>query len=303
MKKWILSLSVAAGVVGLSACSSGDSEVVVETENGNVTQEEFYEALKAQYGDAVLQELVYEKVLSKNYDISDEEVNEKVDEMKEQLGANFKMALMQYGYKDEEHLKSTLRTGLMQEKAATKDIEVTEKELKEYYDNYEPRIKARHILVEDEETAKEVEKKLNDGGDFAELATEYSTDPGSAANGGDLGWFGKGQMVPEFEEAAYALKVDEISKPVKSSHGFHIIQMTEKEEKKSFEEMKEEMEYEIKVSKLDGVKIQEAMTRELKDADVQVKDEDLKDLFETETPEAENTDKENDSNKEETEEK
>ena len=65
MKKWILSLSVAAGVVGLSACSSGDSEVVVETENGNVTQEEFYEALKAQYGDAVLQELVYEKVLSK----------------------------------------------------------------------------------------------------------------------------------------------------------------------------------------------------------------------------------------------
>ncbi|MDQ0268943.1 peptidylprolyl isomerase [Cytobacillus purgationiresistens] len=286
MKKWIISLSVAAGVIGLSACSSGDSDVVVETGNGNVSQEEFYEALKAQNGDAVLQELVYEKVLSKNYEVSDEELNEKVDEMKEQLGANFEMALMQYGYKDEEHLKSTLRTGLMQEKAAIKDIEVTEKEVKEYYDNYEPRIKARHILVEDEDTAKEVQKKLKDGGDFAELATEYSTDQGSAANGGDLGWFSKGQMVKEFEEAAYDLDVDQISEPVQSTHGFHVIQVTEKEEKKPFEDMKKEMEYDVKVSKLDGTVIQEAMDRELKEADVKVNDKELKDLFNPEKAEA-----------------
>lgn len=63
------------------------------------------------------------------------------------------------------------------------------------------------------------------------MAEEYSTDTASAANGGDLGWFGAGQMVAEFEEAAYALEVDEISDPVESQHGFHIIQVTDKKKK------------------------------------------------------------------------
>lgn len=231
MKKWILSLSVATGVLVLSACSSGDSEVVVETGNGNITQEDFYQALKEQYGEQVLQELVYEKVLSENYEVSEDELNEQVDTMKEQLGSNFQLALAQYGMESEEDLKEMLRTGLMQEKAAIKDVEATEEEMKEYYENYKPEIQARHILVADKETAEEVKKKLDDGEDFAKVAEEYSTDTASAANGGDLGWFGAGQMVAEFEEAAYALEVDEISDPVESQHGFHIIQVTDKKKK------------------------------------------------------------------------
>lgn len=282
MKKWILSLSIAAGVIGLSACSnaSGAGDVVVETKSGNITKDELYEAMKEKYGEQALQELVYEKVLSDNYKVTDEELNEKIDELKQQLGANFEMALQQYGYKDEADLKETFRTGLMQEKAAIKDIEVTEKEVKEYYDNYKPEIKARHILVEDEKTANEVKKKLDEGAKFEDLAKEYSQDPGSASNGGELGWFGAGKMVPEFEEAAYALDVNEISGPVKSELGVHIIQVTDKKEKKPFEEMKDTMEYEVKVSKLDGEIIQKAMERELKAADVDIKDEDLKGILE-----------------------
>jgi foldase protein PrsA len=279
MKKWMLSLSIAAGVIGLSACSSNaeedSSEVVVETKAGDITKDELYEAMKDKVGEQAVQELVYKKVLSEKYKVTDEELNEKIDELKQQLGSNFEMALAQYGYKDEEDLKETFRTGLLQEKAAIKDVEATEKEIKEYYDNYKPEIKARHILVEDEKTAKEVKKKLDEGAKFEDLAKEYSQDPGSAANGGDLGWFGAGKMVPEFEEAAYALDVNEISEPVKTEHGYHIIQTTEKKEKKSFEEMKDKMEYEVKVSKLDGEKIQAAMDRELKDANVKFKDEDL----------------------------
>lgn len=84
---------------------------------------------------------------------------------------------------------------------------------------------ARQILVADEATAKQVEERLAKGEDFAAIAKEVSTDTGSAQNGGDLGWFGKGAMVPEFETAAFSLKVGEISQPVQSQFGYHIIQV------------------------------------------------------------------------------
>jgi foldase protein PrsA len=277
MKKWIISLSIAAGVVGLAGCSQDEanSEVVAETKAGNITKEELYVAMKEKFGEQALQQLVYEKVLSKEFKVSDKELNAKLDQIKSDLGANFEMALTEYGYKNEEDLKETIKIGLLQEKAALKDVKVDEKELKEFTETYKPEIKARHILVEDEKTANEVKKKLDEGGKFEDLAKEYSKDPGSAQNGGDLGWFGAGKMVPEFEQAAYALKVDEISAPVKSQHGYHIIQLTDKKELTS-----EELEYQFKLSKLDGEVVQKAMQREMKAAKVEIKDKDLKGILE-----------------------
>jgi peptidyl-prolyl cis-trans isomerase D len=84
---------------------------------------------------------------------------------------------------------------------------------------------ARHILVATEDEAKKVLDRLKKGEDFGALAQELSTDTGSGAKGGDLGWFATGAMVEEFQTAAFALKVGEISQPVKSSFGYHIIQV------------------------------------------------------------------------------
>lgn len=97
----------------------------------------------------------------------------------------------------------------------------------------ETQVWARHILVEDEAAALNIIEKLKNGEDFAQLARDFSKDTGSAVSGGDLGWFGKGRMVPEFEAAAFALEKtgDYTPAPVKSQFGYHIIQLIAKQER------------------------------------------------------------------------
>jgi parvulin-like peptidyl-prolyl isomerase len=90
---------------------------------------------------------------------------------------------------------------------------------------------ARHILVASEDEAKKVRERLDAGEDFATLARELSIDEGSKAQGGELKWFYHGEMVKEFDAAAYALNIGEISQPVKSDNGYHIIQVLGKEER------------------------------------------------------------------------
>ena len=282
MKKWALSVAVAAGLIGLTACNS-DKEAVVESKAGDISKEEFYNVMKDRYGDQVLQEMVYEKVLSDKYTVTDKEVKAKVKELKDQMGENFDTALSSSGYNSEADLKRALKIGMLQEKAAIADINVKEAEVKKAYDNYKPDLKARHILVKDKKTAEEVKAKLDKGGDFAALAKEYSTDTGTAANGGDLGWFSTGEMVPEFETAAAKLKKDEISKPVKSEFGYHIIQLLDKKEKESYKDMKKDLEYKLKVAKIDQTKVQDILDSEIKKADVKVKDKELKDSITSET--------------------
>ncbi|MFA7429589.1 MAG: peptidylprolyl isomerase, partial [Rhodospirillaceae bacterium] len=100
-----------------------------------------------------------------------------------------------------------------------------------------------HILVDSEDAAKAIITDLKKGGDFAAIAKEKSSDPG-AANGGDLGWFTKGTMVPEFAEAAYALKPGAITEaPVKTQFGWHIIKVEDrrKAEPPTFDEAKEDL--------------------------------------------------------------
>jgi peptidyl-prolyl cis-trans isomerase D len=89
----------------------------------------------------------------------------------------------------------------------------------------EEQVWAQHILVPDEALAKVIKSKLDAGEDWFSLVDQYSTDEGSKSQGGDLGWFGRGKMVKEFEDAAFALKVGEVSEPVKSQFGYHIIRV------------------------------------------------------------------------------
>jgi peptidyl-prolyl cis-trans isomerase C len=107
----------------------------------------------------------------------------------------------------------------------------------------EQEVRARHILVETEDEAKSVKAELDKGADFAELAKKKSKDPGSA-DGGDLGFFTKEQMVPEFSAVAFSLEPGKISDPVKSQFGWHIIKVEEKRNRKApdFEQVKAQIE-------------------------------------------------------------
>ncbi len=136
-----------------------------------------------------------------------------------------------------ESARASIRTQLTNQalqRAVAGPITLSDDDLKAYWlenrANYdtEEQIRASHILVPTEQSASDVLAALDAGADFAALAKERSTDPGSAKKGGDLGWFGHGQMTPAFEEAAFALGVGERSGIVKTDYGFHIILLVDK---------------------------------------------------------------------------
>lgn len=154
---------------------------------------------------------------------------------------------------------------------------VTDDSAKELYDERigsaepEPEVKARHILVETEDEAKAIIQKLDDGADFAELAKQESTGP-SSANGGDLGFFTKEQMVTPFAEAAFAMDKGELSDPVKTRFGWHVIKVEDKRDREppKFADIKERLK-----ASLIRQRLQQRMA-ELRDAaKIEILDESL----------------------------
>ncbi|MGB3261637.1 peptidylprolyl isomerase [Paenisporosarcina sp.] len=280
MKKTVLTLTLAASVLALSACngdSAADDKAIVTSKAGDITKNELYEEMKESVGKQALQVLIIEKVLASEYEVTDKEVNAQFDKEKKEMGESFDQYLEQQG-QTEKSYKKYLRLNLLQEKAMTEDVKVTDEEVKAQYENMKTEINARHVLVADEATAKEVKAKLDGGADFAAVAKEYSTEQAAQQSGGELGWFTPDKMVKEFSDAALKLEVNKISEPVKSEFGFHIIQVTDKREADigSFEENKAEITKTLKMQKADQTKLLPKVSKLMKEADIEIKDEDLK---------------------------
>ena len=152
---------------------------------------------------------------------------------------------------------------------------ISEADLKKEYDALaastkdEKEVRARHILLATEADAKEAKKKLDAGKLFEDVAKDFSKDAGSAKNGGDLGYFTKDKMVPEFANAAFALKKGEVSGPVKSTFGYHIIKAedTRKVTTPAYAEMKDQLR-----AKLQDKKLNDYIGGLVKSADVKVFD-------------------------------
>lgn len=202
-----------------------------DSENGKRIAADIKETLVKQLID---RELVRQEATRRKIVVGDAMVEDRITTIKrdfKEKGA-FEQAL-QNNQMTVDAFKERIRETLLVEtvsKAVNKESQISETAIQRYYEKNKElfrrpeEVNARHILVKDEKSAKDILRKLKANEPFTGLAMVYSLDPGSKSRGGELGYFTRGQMVPEFEKVAFALKYRAVSKPVKTQFGYHIIQ-------------------------------------------------------------------------------
>lgn len=275
IKNRVLLIGIMVSMLLFTACAKNTEEIAIQINKEIVTIEEYEEEFEVyknlyerQYGedalsqvgingktiaeelrDNIISKLITETLIEKesrdkNFEISDEVLQESIDEYKEGIGGQEKyLEFLDNNSLTEEFFRENLRKTLLLEKHKDnimKAFEVTEDESIKYFNaNKEDivEIRASHILFSNEEDAKRVLDQLRNGGDFEELAKQESLDSVSAINGGDLGYFSRGSRIPEFEEKAFNLDMGQISDVLKTEVGYHIILVQDKRE--DYKDLKE----------------------------------------------------------------
>lgn len=269
-KKTILPVVLSISMLGLAGCSSTGNKYV-SSKAGDVTDKDIIEYIGNTQLAKSATDIITKKVLLEKYKdkINDKAIQSEYDKTQETYGGKdkFEAALKQQGFTADKY-KEALKVKAAQTYMVNEYNNVSEDTLKEAYEKNKTQYHLAHILItvksdsnpnglSDEEAkakAEEVLKKIKEGGDFATLAKENSTDTSNASNGGDLGWSSKddSSFVTEFSSAAFALKKGEVSGVVKTQYGYHIIKMLDTKEV-SYDDIKAELE-----SKL----AQEAVTKD-----------------------------------------
>ena len=234
---------------------------------------QFSELRKNLLENLINMELLYQEAQKSGVTVEDAVVAEHIEKLKTQFGSQkeFKKALEKMNA-SEPALRAQTKKGLtvkeFVDKKIIQDVVVPDKELRAYYDSHpnsfrQPeQVKASHILIKAEPEAKEeqkalarkkleeVQKRLEKGEDFAALAKEYSEGP-SGAKGGDLGYFGRGQMVKPFEQVVFVLKPGEVSDIVETNFGYHLIKCVDKKSETTvaYEDIKEKLQQFLKQKK------------------------------------------------------
>lgn len=288
-KKFKLTSIALLSTVALAACSTGSSDgsSAVATGDGvEVTNEELQAELKSTYGNTVLQELIMEEVFVNEVgDDRAKELKEEATTEVETLVATyggedeFNTVLASSGFSDREDYEHQVYYYKLMSESVSKYIEVTDEEIQTAYDDYTPSFTVSHILVDDEKTANDLIAQLDDGADFAELATENSTDTASAEKGGSLGEVNADSGLDEtFFAAAQELAEGEYTTtPVETDYGYHIIKMDEKPEKGSLEDETEQLKESIIAEKLTDSTLVAGIVSDIMTAhNIDIKDDDLK---------------------------
>jgi foldase protein PrsA len=238
----VAAFGIAALCVSLAACStsSGSGGDVASVNGQKISRADLDKKLESSPAarqtltQLVQQSLIDQYARDKKVDVAQAEIDKKEAEIKAKYPAGqFEQILKQQSL-TEQDVQAILKQQIVLEKAVAPQIHVSDADIKSYFDKNHAtfdkpeQVRARHILVADAATANTVLAKVKAGGKWDALAKQYSTDPSSKDKGGELGFFGKGQMVPAFQDAAFAASVGQVVGPVKSPFGYHIIQVEEK---------------------------------------------------------------------------
>ncbi len=260
----ITGLCLVACLVMVGLTLRGKTVAVVNGEK--ISRDKLYEAMYEQGGRETLDQvitvmLIEQEGKKRGVVISDNEIKDEITKMVDENFDGerelFDETLEQHGI-DLKTIEQNFRVDLVVRKIAAEGLEFTEKELQEHFENNrirydEPeKVEARHILVKTAEEAQEVLVLLQNGTDFGELAQERSEDTVSGAEGGGLGFFSRGEMTPAFEEAAFALEKGELSDPVETKYGFHVIELLNRKSGRAvaFAEVKEHVRADMNEAKL-----------------------------------------------------
>ena len=237
----ILLAVLAVLYLGLGGYYWWSQKGIVASVNGKaIRKDQFDKTLEQVSGHEVLQRMISEQLVqaaakAKNVTVTDAEVKTAMDRLAGQFGtqADFQKALKDNGL-TEEDAKKDLTTNLTLDKLSKQGVTVSDAEIQKYFEENKAslgqpeEVKVRQILVQTEAEANQILADLKANKDFAQLAKEKSLDKVSGQQGGELGFFSRGKMVKEFEDAAFSLPVGEYSKPVKTNYGYHILQVEEK---------------------------------------------------------------------------
>ncbi|HME81871.1 MAG TPA: peptidylprolyl isomerase [Candidatus Eremiobacteraceae bacterium] len=227
-------MAAACAVLLMTGC--GDQKTVATVNGEKITKGELDAKLEQQGGKNTLagmvqQDLIFQYAKEHNITATDAEVNDKLTEIESHFPpGQFDTMLKSQGISMDDARK-LVRQNILTTKAVDQNITVTDAQVNDYLKQQHlvlgqpAQVQARHILVKSKAQAEMIEAQLKKGADFATLAKQYSIDPGTKDKGGDLGWFGPGQMVPAFQNAAFALKPGQISAPVQTPFGWHVIQV------------------------------------------------------------------------------
>lgn len=241
-------------------------DTVGKVDGEKITNEELFQTMKEDYGVGVLDGIIADRLVQKEakkkkVEVKDEDIQKELDTIIAQYGSEDALVVeLEKQGSSLDSLKEDIISYLQMTELVKQEVEVTDEEIATAYEESKEglatpaQIRASHILVEEEAKAKEVMAKLKDGAKFEDLAKEYSVDSANAEAGGDLGYFGEGDMVAEFEKVAMAMKVDEAPQMAKSEFGYHIIKVTDKQEAKNptLEESKEELKESLLTSKVEA---------------------------------------------------
>jgi foldase protein PrsA len=258
-------------------------DIVATFQDQKITRGELDNRLEELYGRKILEQMIEEKIILKEAEnrkikITDEEIEKEFKNIENRYSSKEEFQkVMKENELTEETLKKRICLNLVinklredLEKEFKKEVFVTSEEIEKYFQKNRDKyleVRARHILVDTKEKAEKILQELKEGKDFSELAKKYSKCP-SKEKGGDLGFFGKNVMVKEFENSAFSLKVGEISQPVKTKFGYHIIKLEEKRGEK-LEEVKDKVKEEITNEKI-SEKIKEWFEKLKKDANIKI---------------------------------